>query len=147
MFQLVVFKIYAIIKTSCFNWLPWTSTGNSQCEVFLEIKLNQKILKFYTSWVHWKNQCRSVIRKHALLWNKCKYQHFDIFVRNIFNPFHTTGFFPVPWNGLGSFDIQLFILLLVQVTEDTLDNWKASYKEKLLIFNFRHLILSISDWD
>ena len=30
MFQIVAFKIHAIIKTVyCFKWLPWTSTGNS----------------------------------------------------------------------------------------------------------------------
>ena len=95
MFQLVAFKIYSLIKTvHCFNWLPWTSTGSSYWEVFLEINLNQKPLKLYTSWVHWKNQCRSTIGKHALLWNKHEYQHSaDIFVENIFNPFHGTGLF------------------------------------------------------
>ena len=95
MFQLVSFKIHAIIKTAyCFNWLPWTSTRSSHWEVFLEINLNQKTLKFYTSWVHWKNQCRLTVRKYALLWNKYKYQHSgDIFVKNIFNPFHGTSAF------------------------------------------------------
>ena len=95
MFQLLVFKIYAIIKTVyCFNWLPWTFTGSSHWEVFLEINLIQKKLKFYTSWVHRKNQCRSTVRKQALLWNKHEYQHSaDIFVKNIFNPFPGTGFF------------------------------------------------------
>ena len=95
MFQLVAFKIHAIIKTVyCFNWLPWTFTGSSHWEVFLEINLIQKTLKFYTSWVHWKNQCRSTVRKHALLWNKHEYQHYvDTFVKNIFNPFHGFGHF------------------------------------------------------
>ena len=95
MFQLLVFKIYAIIKTVYyFNWLPWTFTGSSHWEVFLEINLIQKKLKFYTSWVHRKNQCRSTVRKQALLWNKHEYQHSaDIFVKNIFNPFPGTGFF------------------------------------------------------
>ena len=95
LFQLVVVKRHAVIKTSyCFNWLPWTSTRSSHWEVFLEINLNQKTLKFYTSWVHWKNQCRSTVRKHALLWNKHEYQHSaDIFVKNIFNPFPGTGLF------------------------------------------------------
>ena len=56
LFQLVAFKIYAIIKTIyCFNWLTWTSMGNSHWEAFLEFNLNQKILKLYTSSVHWKN--------------------------------------------------------------------------------------------
>ena len=94
MFQLAPCKIYAIIETVyCFNWLPWTCTRSSHWEVFLEVDLNQKTLKFSTSRVHWKNQCRSV-RKHALLWSKHEYQHSaDIFVKNIFNPFHGTGFF------------------------------------------------------
>ena len=95
MFRLLAFKIHTIIKKAyCFNWLPWTYTRSSHWEVFLEINLNQKTLKFYTSWVHWKNQCRSTVRKHALLWNKQGYQHStDIFVNNIFNLFHGTGVF------------------------------------------------------
>ena len=93
-FQLVVFKIHAVINTAyCFNWLPWTSTRSSHWEVFLEINLNQKTLKFYTSWVHWKNQCRSTVRKHTLLWNKHEYQHFDTSVKNICNPYYGTGVF------------------------------------------------------
>ena len=95
MFQLILFKIYAVIKTVyCFNWMPLTFVGISHWEVFLEINLIKKTLKFYTSWVHWKNQCRSTVRKHALLWNKHEYQHFaDIFVKNIFNRFSSTGLF------------------------------------------------------
>ena len=60
-------KIYAIIKTvySC-NWLPWTSTKGSHWEVLLEINQNLKILKLYTTWVNWKNQCTSTTRKHVL---------------------------------------------------------------------------------
>ena len=98
LFQLVAFKIYAIIKTVYgFNWLSWTPTGSSYWEAFLEINLNQKTLKFYTSWKHWKNQCRSTVRKHARLWNKNEYQHItDIFLKNIFNPFH--GLFYTSWN-------------------------------------------------
>ena len=92
MFQLVFFNIHAIKKVYCFNWLPWT--GSSHWEVFLEISLIQKTMKFYNSWVHWKNQCRSTVRKHALLWNKHKYQHSaDIFVKNILNPFPVIGLF------------------------------------------------------
>ena len=93
MLWLVAFKIHAIKKTAyCFNWLLWTFT--SHWEVFLEINLNQKILRFYTSSVNWKNQCRSTVRKHALLWNKHEYQHSaGIFVKNIFNPFRGTGVF------------------------------------------------------
>ena len=92
MFQLVAFKIHAIIKTIyCFNWLQWTSTLEATDQL---INLNQKILRFDTSWVHWKNQCRLTVRKHALLWNKHEYQHSaDIFVKNIFNPFPGTGLF------------------------------------------------------
>ena len=95
MFQLVVFKIYAILKTVySFSWLPWTFSGSCHWEVFLEINLIQKTLKIFTSWVHWKNQCRSTVRKHALLWNKHEYQHSaDICVKNIFNPFPGTGLF------------------------------------------------------
>ena len=93
MFQLVAFKIHGIIKTACFNCLPLISTRNSYWEVFLEINLNQKTLKFYASWVHWKNQCRSTVRRHSLLCNKHEYQHFDIFVKNIFSPFMALVFF------------------------------------------------------
>ena len=85
---------YAIITVYCFNWLPWTSAGSSHWEVFLEINLILKTLKFYTPKVDWKNQCTSTIKKHALLWNKHKYQRpADIFVKNIFNPFHGSGLF------------------------------------------------------
>ena len=95
MFQLVVFKIYAITKAvHCFSWLAWIFTGTSHWEVFLGINLIPKTLKFYTSWVHWKNWCRSTLRKHALLWNKHEYQQSaDIFVNNIFNPFPGTDLF------------------------------------------------------
>ena len=51
----------------CFNWLLWTSTGSSHWEVFLEINLNKKTLTFYTFRVHWKNRCRSTVRKHAVM--------------------------------------------------------------------------------
>ena len=108
MFRLLAFKIHTIIKKAyCFNWLPWTYTRSSHWEVFLEINLNQKTLKFYTSWVHWKNQCRSTVRKHALLWNKQGYQHStDIFVNNIFNL--------LPWCFLHT-QIMLIILILINV--------------------------------
>ena len=91
-FQLTVFKIYAIIKAVyCFNCLPWISTGRSRYKVFFEINLNLKTLKLYTSWVYWKRQRRSIIRKHTLLWNKHKYQHSaGLFVKNIFKTFHGT---------------------------------------------------------
>ena len=43
MFQLVAFKLYAIMKrVYCFNLLPRTSTGSGHREMFLEINLNQK---------------------------------------------------------------------------------------------------------
>ena len=94
-FQLVAFKIYAI-KTAYFFQLVAMNinTGISHWELFLEINWNQKTLKLYTSWVHWKNQWRSTMRKHALLWNKLEYQHCtDIFVKNIFHPFYGTSLF------------------------------------------------------
>ena len=43
--------------------------------------------------------------------------------------------------GLESFNIQLFILLLISVAEDSLYNWKALCKLKLLVFNFPQPIL------
>ena len=87
--------VYAIIKkVYCFNWLPWTFTGSSHFEVFFKTNLIQKTLKFYTSWLHWKSQCRSSVGNHALLWNKHEYQDSaGIFVKNIFNPFPGTGLF------------------------------------------------------
>ena len=37
---------------------------------------------------------RWTIRKHALFWNKTEYQHsIEIFVKNIFDPFHDTDLF------------------------------------------------------
>ena len=88
---------YVIIKAVCFSGLSWTSTGSSQWEMFLENYLNQKTLKLYITWMHWKKQCRLTIRKHALSWNKHEYQHYpDKFVKNIFNPFHGTGVFVYP---------------------------------------------------
>ena len=54
LFQMIAFKIYAVIKivyTSIL--LSWTSAGNIQWEVFLEINLSQKTLKLYTYWVYW----------------------------------------------------------------------------------------------
>ena len=92
-FKWLPLKIYAIVKTVYyFNWLPWRSARSSHWEVFLEVNLNQKTLKFYNSCVYWKNQCRLTVRKHALLWNKHEYQHSaDIFVKNIFNPRYATG--------------------------------------------------------
>ena len=94
MLQMVVFKIYPIIKTLCFNFLPWISNRSSYWELFLEINLNQKILKLYTSWVHWKNQCILTIGQHALLWNNHEYQNSaDMFLKNIFNKVHDTDLF------------------------------------------------------
>ena len=93
-------------KVYCLNWLPWTSTRSSHLEVFLEINLNQKTLKLFTSWMHWKSQCRSTIRKCALLWNKHEYYHYaDIFVKNIFNPFDVTGLFLFSLNYLRKLEV------------------------------------------
>ena len=65
LFQLVSFKIYVIIKIFYFfNW----STKSSCSDMFVEININQKTFNLYTSLVDWKNQCRSTIRKHAMLW-------------------------------------------------------------------------------
>ena len=37
LFQLVAFKIYAIMKrVYCFHWLPWASSGSSHWWVFLK---------------------------------------------------------------------------------------------------------------
>ena len=71
---------------------------HSHWEVFLEINLNEKTLRFYTSWVLGKNQCRSTVRKYALLWNKHKNQQYDIFIKNIFNPFMVLVSFCTSWN-------------------------------------------------
>ena len=87
LFQLVGFKIYAIMKLF---QLVAMSIYQNHWEVFLEINFNQKTLTVYTSWVHWKNQCRLTVWEHAVLWNKLyqQYQHSThIFVKNIFNPF------------------------------------------------------------
>ena len=77
-----------------------------------------------------------------LLWNKYEYQHFDIFVKNIYNPFHAPGLSPVPWNVLRviQYSVIYCVTYLSTVTEDSLYNWKASYKMRLLIFNFPQLI-------
>ena len=66
-FCIVYWKYMLTKKVYCFNLLPWTFTDSSHWEVFFEINLIKKTLKFYTFWVHWKNQCRSIVRKHALL--------------------------------------------------------------------------------
>ena len=53
--KISLYRFVIKLKTVyCFGWLPWTSTRSSHGEVFLEINLNQKTLKFYTSWVHCK---------------------------------------------------------------------------------------------
>ena len=68
-------KKFTLSTGCCFNWLPWTSTGSSHREMFLEINLNQETLKLYTSCLYWKKQYRSTIRKHALLYGKHECQH------------------------------------------------------------------------
>ena len=80
--------------------MSWTFTRSKHWQVFLEINLNQRTLKLYTSQLNWKNQCRLTIRKYANLWKKHKYQHsVDMFVTNIFNSFHMTlASFYTPWN-------------------------------------------------
>ena len=130
----------------CFNRLPWAFSGRSHWEVLPEISLIQKTLRFYISWVHWKNQCRSTVREHA----KHEYQHSaQILVKNIFNPFHGTDIFlyflkyiikpkvswcfqevlkdssAIKWVNNHFIFIYLFCYLL--------SNWKTSYTMKLLI--------------
>ena len=136
MFQLVAFKINAIIKpVYCFNWLPWTSAGSSQWKVFLKINFNL-IRK------HWNFIPLPCIEKSSVDWpwesmlcyeTSPEYQYSaEMFVENIFNPFHITVLFlyfleyirkpEVSWFFLGgiernqshemgweSFDIQLLI--------------------------------------
>ena len=153
-----------MIKTVyCFNWLPRTFTGGSHWEVFLEIKLIQKASKFSTFWVHWKNQCRSKVRKYALLWNKHEYQHSaDIFVKNIFNLFHGIGLFlyfskykrkpEVSWCFLGalkeSSSVKWVKSHFISVTSFVtyLSNWRSFVQLKSFLqnefVNFPHLILT-----
>ena len=76
LFQLLFFEIYAIIKkVYCFNWSIWASTGTSHWEVFLEINLNWKTLKFYISCVYWNADAMQIDCKKAysVLW--CKHEH------------------------------------------------------------------------
>ena len=84
----------------CFTWLPWISTGNSRQEVFPEVKLNQKTSKLYTSSAHWKNQRRSIVRKHALLWNKRECNILLIFLSKLSLVIHFLALvsFNTPWN-------------------------------------------------
>ena len=97
MFKLVAFKIHAILKRACFNWLPWTSTGSSHCEMFLEINLNQKALKFFTSWMHWKNQCKSTLRKHAVM-EQALMSTLAYLLKISSTHFMTLKFFYTSWN-------------------------------------------------
>ena len=153
-FQLVVFKINGIVTVYCFNYLPWTFTGSNHREVFCEMNLNHETLKFWYLLNALKEQCRSNVKKHVLLWSKHECQHSaDIFVKNIFNSFCSTGLFlyllkyirKIYWGFLifsggiqraqyhemfwKSFNIHLLILLHIQVTEN---NWK--------LINFHYLI-------
>ena len=51
--------LYIIKTVYCFSCLPWTSVRSIYWDMFLEIKVHQKTLKLYTSWVYWKDQWRS----------------------------------------------------------------------------------------
>ena len=89
----------------CFNWLPWISTRSWTPSIkrghkvgFFKIKLNQETLKLYTSWVHWKKHCRSMLRKRALLWNKHKYQHSTDIWKMSLTLFMALVFFCTLWN-------------------------------------------------
>ena len=86
----------------------------------------------------------------------CQYQHFaDIFDKNISNSYHETGPFlyslkfirklEVSWclqgaqketSGMKWVKSHLIFtyFLYIKVTDDSLYNWKTSYKMKLLIF-------------
>ena len=92
-------------------------------EVLFEVNLNQKTLKIYTSWVHWKNQCRLAIKNmlcHGtrmdfnillIYFSKITLTHFMALI-SFYTPWNTSenqrflDVFrghrtrPVPWNGL-----------------------------------------------
>ena len=96
MFQLVTFKIYAIITVYCFNWLSWKSTRSSHWKVFLEINLIQKTLKIY-NWYPLSALKEPAEIDHkktsSIMEQAWKSTTADIFIKNIFNPFHGTGLF------------------------------------------------------
>ena len=83
-------KKFTLSTGCCFDWLPWTSTGSSHREMFLEINLNQETLKLYTYWVCWKNQGRSNISRFALYGTSILLNNF---LKKIFNSFDGTSLF------------------------------------------------------
>ena len=122
----------------------------SHWEVFLEINLIWTILKLYTSWLHWKNQPRSTVRKHDLLWCKHEYQHSaDLFVENIFNPLpanqHSADIFvenifnPLPANGLFLYLLKYIRKLGVSYIQETLKE-SSAIKWVKIHFIFSYLL-------
>ena len=101
MFHLVAFQVYAIAKiVYYFNLLSWTSTGSSHRGVpWNQLKV-RKNWNFIISWVHWMKQCRSIIRKHALLWNNHEYQHSALtyLLKTSLTHFMALVTFSTPWN-------------------------------------------------
>ena len=98
-------------------------------------------MKFYTPKVHWKNQCRSTIRKHSLLWNKQKYQHpNDIFVKNVFTHFMALVSFYTTWNTL---EIHQEALKETSVMKRVKNNFIFSY---LFCYLFKFVIKAITNW-
>ena len=101
LFQLVVFKRYAIIKTVLLFQLVAMNNYWKQslrCVPWNQLKSeNIETLYLLSSQ---KNHCRSAIRKDALLWNKHEYQHSaDIFVKNtLLAHFMALASFYTPWN-------------------------------------------------
>ena len=94
LFQLFAFKIYAIIKTVfCFNWLPLTSTGSSHWGVPWNQLKSENIEILYLLWAL-KELVQMDYKKACCVMEKHECQHsVEIFVKNIFNPFHGTGIF------------------------------------------------------
>ena len=92
LFQLVAFKIHA--SHGCHEHLPEPVTERCSLK-----QRKQKTLNFYTSWVQWKDQCRSTLRKHALLWNKHEYHTLTYFLEITLNHFMAlVVLFYTSWN-------------------------------------------------
>ena len=97
-FQVGTFKIYAIANRSSLLLLllQWISTWSILRQVFLEVNLNKKTLKLYTSWKCWKNQCRSIMLYYGTSMN------INILVKYLLNisliQFVALVSFYTPWN-------------------------------------------------
>ena len=126
-------------RVYCFVWLPWTSVGRCHWEEFLEMNLNQKTLKLYTSWVRWKNRCRSTVRKHALLWKKHEHQQFTDnwqLLKISLTHFMALDFFYASWN---ISENQSFPDVFRGIRRDQCDEWGKSHLSLsyLLCYLFR----------